>query len=60
MSFDKSYPKRKDQRQQYRGSRAVDRTCRAHGSCPYCRRNRAVSDQRREQAARDRTEGDAA
>lgn len=38
MSFDKYYPKRKDWRNPYMGktSKKVDRTCRNHGSCPYC------------------------
>lgn len=36
MSFDKQYPNRKDHRQEYKDSKRVDRTCRSHGSCPYC------------------------
>jgi hypothetical protein len=28
-----------------------DRTCRNHGSCPYCANNRAHNDRRRELAA---------
>lgn len=31
----------KEHRRQYRGSKAIDRTCRNHGSCEYCRENRA-------------------
>jgi hypothetical protein len=36
MSFDNDYPKRKDWRKPYRKSKAFDRTCRNHGSCPWC------------------------
>lgn len=31
MSFDKSYPNRKDKRKQYYGAKAVDRWCRRGG-----------------------------
>lgn len=24
----------------YRGTRSIDKTCRSHGSCPYCQSNR--------------------
>ena len=40
MSMDKAIAHGKEKRKPYRGSRAVDKTCRNHGSCPYCRRNR--------------------
>ena len=40
VGFDKEYPNRKDRRKQYYGSRAIDHTCRSHGSCPYCQRGR--------------------
>jgi hypothetical protein len=40
MSFDKSYKNRKDHRKPYRGSRAVDRSCRPGGDCPWCRGKR--------------------
>jgi len=36
VSFDKVYPNRKDWRKPYRGCKAFDRTCRNHGSCPWC------------------------
>lgn len=48
MSFDKNYPNRKDQRKPYRRSKAFDRTCRNHGSCPYCKLGRLHSNKRRE------------
>jgi len=40
MSFDKEYPNRKDHRKQYYGSKAIDHTCRSHGSCSWCENNR--------------------
>jgi hypothetical protein len=40
MSFDKDYPNRKDKRKKYVGKKAVDTTCRNHGSCPYCEKER--------------------
>lgn len=40
MSFDKKYLNRKDKHQQYRHSGKHNRTCRPHGGCPYCERNR--------------------
>lgn len=30
----------KEHRKPYRGAKAVDRSCRNHGSCDYCRNNR--------------------
>lgn len=40
MSFDKAIRYNKEHRREYHDSRAFDRTCRCHGSCPYCERNR--------------------
>lgn len=39
----KKYGKRKDWRESYRGSRRFDSSCRCHGGCPYCLRNRMYS-----------------
>lgn len=46
MSFDKTYPNRKDWRKSYRGSKRFDRTCRCHGSCGYCNGNRTYTTRR--------------
>ncbi len=46
MSFDKNYPKRKDHRKPYRGSKAVDSGCRPGGDCPYCQAGRKHKRQR--------------
>ena len=36
MSLDKAIEFGKEKRKQYRKSKAFDRTCRNHGSCPWC------------------------
>ena len=40
MSLDKAIQHGKVKRKPYRGSKAVDRSCRNHGSCFYCQQNR--------------------
>ena len=40
MSLDKAIDHHKEHRKQYRGAKAVDVTCRNHGTCPWCRANR--------------------
>lgn len=40
MSLDKAIEHHKEKRQMYRGSKAIDCTCRNHGSCDWCRQNR--------------------
>ena len=37
---DKAIEKGKEHREPYHGAKAIDRTCRNHGMCPYCRDNR--------------------
>lgn len=44
MSFDKNYPNRKDKRKPYRGAKAIDCSCRNHGSCPICLKKRTFFD----------------
>ena len=46
MSFDKNYPNRKDKRKVYYRSKSFDRTCRNHGSCPWCKGNRTFFDKK--------------
>lgn len=36
MSLDKAIDHGKEKRKQYRGSKAIDKTCRNHGSCQWC------------------------
>lgn len=40
MSLDKAIQSGKEHRRQYRGSKAIDPTCRNHGSCQWCMENR--------------------
>lgn len=40
MSLTKAILHGKEQRKPYRKSKRFDKTCRNHGSCPYCRDNR--------------------
>lgn len=40
MSLDKAVQHGKEYRKPYTGGKAIDRTCRNHGSCDYCRENR--------------------
>ena len=47
MSLDKAINSGKEHRKQYRGSKLCDRSCRNHGSCSYCRKNRAYANRKR-------------
>ena len=40
MSLDKAIKHGKEKRRQYTGARAIDPSCRNHGSCDWCRANR--------------------
>ena len=40
MSLDKAVQHGKEYRKPYTGGKAIDRICRNHGSCDYCRENR--------------------
>lgn len=40
MSLDKAIEHGKERRKPYYGSKGIDKTCRNHGSCGVCRRNR--------------------
>lgn len=40
MSLGKAILHGKEKRQPYRGAKAIDSTCRNHGSCTWCRDNR--------------------
>lgn len=43
MALDKAIAHGKEKRKPYRGSKAIDRTCRNHGGCPACEMNRKLS-----------------
>lgn len=40
MSLDKAIKHGKERRKAYRGSKAIDPSCRNHGGCPWCEENR--------------------
>ena len=58
MSLDKSIEHGHDHRKQYYGSKAVDKSCRNHGGCPWCEENRNHKHRKREQAMEDREKDD--
>lgn len=48
MSFVKAIKYGKEHRKEYHDSRAVDSTCRNHGTCPWCLGNRQHNSKKRE------------
>lgn len=40
MSLNKAITHGKEHRKPYKGAKAIDRTCRNHGSCEWCKGNR--------------------
>lgn len=40
MSLDKAITHGKEKRKPYHGAKAIDGTCRNHGSCDWCKNNR--------------------
>jgi hypothetical protein len=40
MSLDKAINSGKEKRKKYRGSKAIDASCRNHGGCPACKMSR--------------------
>lgn len=51
MSLDKAISYGKEHRKPYHGAKAVDSTCRNHGSCDYCKNNRLFSVHKHKEAA---------
>jgi len=56
MSLDKAIEHGKEHRKQYRGSKAIDRTCRNHGSCEVCKGNRLYKSKKIAEAIKSREE----
>ncbi len=48
MSLDKAIKSGKERRKRYYGTKAIDPSCRNHGSCPVCRDNRLHKFKKRE------------
>ena len=51
MSLDKAILHKKEHRKKYYGAKAVDKYCRNHGNCTYCKQNRQYSTLKRKQSA---------
>lgn len=54
MSYNQAVAHGKEKREKYCGSKAFDKTCRNHGSCPYCRSNRLHSFKKRDDEMKQR------
>lgn len=53
MALDKAIAHGKEKRKPYKGGKAVDYSCRNHGSCDYCKGNRLYNTQKKLEAAVD-------
>lgn len=42
MGMEKAIKSGKEKRKEYTGSKAIDHTCRNHGSCDWCKENRMI------------------
>lgn len=51
--LDKAIHHGKEHRRAYRKAKAVDTSCRNHGSCPYCRANRTFNSRKKLDAAKE-------
>ena len=58
MSLDKAIGHGKEKRKPYKGAKAIDCTCRNHGSCTWCRDNRLHKRLKDEEASRQALEED--
>jgi len=52
MTLDKAIKHKKEHRKQYRGAKAVDKSCRNHGNCEYCKENRQYHNKKREESSK--------
>lgn len=58
MALDKAICSGKEHRKPYRGSKRIDRTCRNHGSCDFCKSNRLYQTLKAMDSYKDRMKGD--
>ena len=58
MSLDKAIEHGKEKRKPYHGSKAIDASCRNHGTCEWCKGSRLYSSRRREEAMKQRERED--
>lgn len=53
MSLDKAIKHKKEKRKAFTGAKAVDATCRNHGSCPHCMNSRLFKRRKAERSANE-------
>lgn len=58
MSLDKSIEHKKEHRKAYRGSKHIDKTCRNHGGCDYCKGNRLYSSKKELERVKEQMKGE--
>ena len=56
MSLDKAIEHGKEKRKPYKGAKAIDCTCRNHGSCEWCKSNRLYQQLKMDEASRQALE----
>ena len=56
MSLNKAIEHGKEHRKQYTGAKAIDCSCRNHGSCDWCKSNRLYHQLKAEEASRQALE----
>lgn len=54
MALDKAIKSGKEHRKEYTGSKAIDKTCRNHGGCEWCKDNRTYKYKKVSQKMLDR------
>lgn len=52
MALDKAIEHKKEHRKMYRGSKAIDASCRNHGGCDWCLESRMHKYEKKKEAAR--------
>ena len=58
MALDKAIESGKERRKKWRGSKRIDKTCRNHGGCDYCRGNRLYSTKKALDLMKERFKGE--
>jgi len=54
MGLEKAIEHNKEHRKPYYGSKAIDCSCRNHGTCDWCKANRLISKTREENKIKDK------
>ena len=58
MSLDKSINSGKEHGKTYRGSKRIDKSCRNHGGCDYCKDGRLYSSNKKLEAMKEKLKED--